>query len=146
MRIVILVTLLFLSLNAEADRSKLYAYVMSNNTSLYEKPYECAKKKNNYFKKGDRLEIYYCNQYRWCKTKNGYVKRDLLKIITSSPKRGSVKPVKNSNIKHSKSDKSAIKVEVLPIFDCKPRKDLDEYDEYFAPKSTQVNMEDNRSL
>jgi len=80
MKYILLLTLTWLTLSAQIDEKQMYAKVTSTNADLYQKPYECSKKKENFFKKGDMVEVLYCDKYQWCKTKNGFVKKNLLRL------------------------------------------------------------------
>ena len=140
---------LVLSLYADIDKIQMYAQVKSKSADLYHNPYECAEKKLAYFKKGDMIEIEYCNKYRWCKTTKGFVKKDLLRLPeplrkqdkpmpSSIMKPREVKPVQRVEIIAEpviieQSNSSAQVVKVVP-----QKKKLDAYDEYFKDKSVKV--------
>ncbi len=154
MKFIIFLTLLFLSLNAQIDKTKMYAHVISKSADLYEHPYECAKKKENYFKKGEILQIIYCNQYRWCTVKNGYVKQDLLNIVVpkymqKSPKTKIIQK-KIENIKIVEDYKPKMqkpKIEVIEVFPAVVeinKENLGPYEEYFSPDSKKLIFEKNR--
>ncbi len=142
--------LLLLSLYADIDKIQMYAKVKSKSADLYHHPYECAKKKPAFFKRGDMIKIEYCNKYRWCKTTNGFVKKDLLRL--PEPLRKEDRPLPSS-IMIPRKIKPVRKVEIIAdpvstqqtnsskkIIEVVPRleKKLDAYDEYFQNKSIKV--------
>lgn len=150
MRYIFLITVIILSLNAEIDRKEMYAQVKSKSADLYHHPYECAQKKENFFKKGDMIEIEYCNKYRWCKTTNGFVKKDLLRL--PEPLRSQDKPLPDARMVPRVLKKELQRVELIaePIIVQKTNsseeiapviqesKRLDAYDEYFSEQSAKV--------
>lgn len=136
------------SLYANIDEIEMYAQVKSKSADLYHNPYECAKKKVAYFKQGDMIEIEYCNKYRWCKTKKGFVKKDLLRL--PEPLRRQDKPMPSAVMK-PKEVKKIQKVELIAgpviinesnsvaqVVEIVSEKKLDAYDEYFIDESAKV--------
>ena len=151
MKYIFLMVLVLLSLNADnIDKIQMYAKVKSQTADLYHRPYECAKKKLAFFKRGDMLQIEYCNKYKWCKTTHGFVKKDLL--ILPEPLRKEnypipnpimiprkIKPVQKVEIiadpvSNQQSNLSKKTIKVTPPL----KKKLDAYDEYFKGSSMRV--------
>ena len=141
---------ILLSLHADIDKIQMYAKVKATSADLYHRPYECSKKKHAFFRRGDMIKIEYCNKYKWCKTTNGFVKKDLL--ILPEPLRKENYPIPNP-IMIPRKIKPVQKVEIIdnPIVTqvsnlSKKRtqvttplkKKLDAYDEYFKNTSTKV--------
>ena len=58
-----------------------YAKISSNYADLYNIPNQDAQRKANFFKKGDTVGLIYCDKSTWCKTSNGYVKKDFLSML-----------------------------------------------------------------
>ncbi len=157
MRLFILLFLSIVATQAQDNTKKMYAKIVAKNATLYQKPYECSKKKVAYYKRGDVIEIEYCNQYRWCKTKHGYVKRDLLSVRTPyidytkkikkkkrDEKQKHVVSRKNSDLILQKRTRSK-KIHLIPY-----KKKIilqDPYNEYFYKrKSVKLIIEDTKSL
>ena len=80
MKYILIFVLLFLSLHAEVEKKQMYAKVLSDVANLYSIPDKNGEKKFNYFKNGDMIPIEYCDKTSWCKTVNGYVEKNLLRI------------------------------------------------------------------
>jgi len=147
MKYVLALVLTVVSLLAQIDKKETYGQVKSKNADLYSKPYECSKKKENYFKKGDVIEIKSCNKYKWCKTKNGYVKKDSLRLPDSflkqpAPVKVPVQMPKKTVAPKLKSLPVLLQAnkrarEVTQRMDVKP---LDAYDKYFSEESTKVTF------
>jgi len=96
---------------------KKYAKIRSKYANLYNIPNQDAQRKVNYFKEGDLLNILYCDKNTWCKTSNGYVKKELLHIlkptVAETPQVVVVKEKKvTQNILH---DNSILYAKLLPI-------------------------------
>jgi hypothetical protein len=144
MKILLIVSALILVLGVKASADDIKAKVVSKSATLYQKPYECAKKKRGYFKEGDIIPIIYCNQYRWCKTKHGYVKKDLLKI-SGEKKEPAKREIESKKIvKRSETDMKTIRL--IPYNKIHKRvRHLTPYEEYFRPSSVKV-WEGNNSL
>ena len=156
MRLFILLFLSIVAIHAQDNTKKIYAKIVAKNATLYQKPYECSKKKVAYYKRGDVIEIEYCNQYRWCKTKHGYLKRDLLSLRT--PYIDHTKKIKkkqlNEKEKHviigKKSDlilQNRIRPKKIHLIPYKKKTILkDPYTEYFYKrKSAKLIIEDTVS-
>lgn len=150
MRYIFLIAVMILSLDAKIEQKEMYAQVKSKSADLYHRPYECAQKKENFFKKGDMIEIEYCNKYRWCKTTNGFVKKDLLRL--PEPLRSQDKPLPDARmvprvVKQEKAveliaepvvvEQSDAVAEVLHVEE-QEREKLGAYSEYFKDDSAKV--------
>lgn len=135
--------LLTLSLFAKIEEKQVYATLKAKHADLYQKPYQCAKKKVNYFKKGDRIKIFSCDKYQWCKTEHGFVKKNLLLLpqsfIQKQKKMQKVElipsPITPSPMRQSSTDKIQTKALIKGKIEKQP---LDAYDEYFSGESKKV--------
>lgn len=160
MKFFFLIVLIFISLNAQTAKKRITATVISKYASIYQKPYECSAKKTNYFKCGDKIYIDYCNQYRWCKTKHGYIKRDKLSITTPQTVQQQSKQIvmpQAQNIQRTsisssyllpvkKQQKKEKRLQLIQYVSCKDNIDIDHYDAYFTPQSSELLLDDNSSL
>lgn len=160
MKFFFLIVLVFIALDAKTSGKRITATVVAKNATLFQKPYECSAKKVNYYKRGDRVVIDYCNQYRWCKTKYGYIKRDKLSIklpqtIQQPPKQvlqAQPQEVQRTSIESSyllpvkKEQKKERRLELIPYVSCKSNTDIDHYEAYFTPQSSELLSDDNSSL
>lgn len=149
MKYILLITLMFLTLNAKIDEKQMYAKVNAKSVDLYSKPYECSKKKVGYYKQGDMIAIEYCNGYKWCKAPNGYVKKDLLRL--PQPLLSQNKPlVKSAPLVRKKEVKEVELISepvIIEVTDANSEVEeivnaveieKDAYDEYFSGESAKV--------
>lgn len=143
MKYIFLSVVFFLSLFAKAEGEGTYAKLKVEHADLYQKPYQCAKKKADYFKKGDMIEILSCDKYQWCKTEHGYVKQNLLLLPKSFMKQDK----KGVKVKDVKLTQTAVKVMPTASLGMKKiyipkkrieKKPLDAYDKYFSDESEKL--------
>jgi hypothetical protein len=170
MKFLLLINLLLLSLFAKDYKYNIKATVVTHNASIYIQPNEYAQKKENYFKRGDIIGVAYCNKFRWCKIKNGYIKQDVLNIKSYlyhnfiKPKYVPVKrttvyrkkpiytPEQSTKVYADKPTYTSIRrakvyakkpLKRLPIYPSKRKKyikNLDHYDKYFYNGSSEVKI------
>jgi len=149
MKFLLLINILLLSLLAKNYTYSINAKVIAKHASIYSQANENSMRKNNYFKQGNNVKVAYCNKYRWCKIRNGYIKQDLLNIksyrFTTSAKinKTTYTPLPSTKVY---TDKKHVKktLKRLPIYPKKYRKYLDPYDKYFSNQSSEVKMNNSK--
>ncbi|MBU0721285.1 hypothetical protein KJ877_08080 [bacterium] len=159
MKFVILISLIALSLSAQTDKQRIFGHVVSDNADLYKKPYECSEKRLRYFNKGDVIQIDYCNQYKWCKTKNGYVKKDLLRLNVPKFETPMVKEdltlkdnnttfVQNTSVEKENNTSFHEDITIIEVTNQTDTVhsvhtiNASVYDEYFSPESAKIVFKD----
>ncbi|MBU1657624.1 hypothetical protein KKG72_01050 [bacterium] len=149
MKYLIVLTLMILSLNAQVDKTQVYAHIISQSCDLYNKPYPSSDKKADYFKKGDMVQIYYCDQYQWCKTKNGYLKKDALKIVAPRYEQPIIEKETPSPVLESSKENvpKEVTVELVKVTDkiveqTHKQENVDTHKEYFSLDSAKVIFKD----
>jgi len=159
MKFLLLINILLLSLIAKDYKYNIKAKVVTHNASIYIQPNEYTQKKENYFKRGDIVGVAYCNKFRWCKIKNGYIKQDVLNI-KSYVHQGLIKyqkpiytPAQSTKVYTKKSTYTPVQrtkvytkkpLKRLPIYKSKPKKRINHYDEYFSSGSSEVTINNSK--
>ena len=153
MKHILLFTLTFILMNTQVSAQQMYGKVDHTSIDLYQKPYQCAKKKEDFYKKGDMIEIVSCDRYQWCKTTNGYVKKNLLilpKPLVNQDKltveKTFIKEEKTTLFKTLQTVKKPVETETIETEIVETPNDLNTtqevlqspYDKYFTGDSARV--------
>ncbi len=93
--------------------------VAKSDLDLYQNPNDRALKKERHFQKGDRVEVYGCDRFGWCRVDRGYVKGYKLGLGRST-----------QTVVRSKSSAPAIVTEKI---------DLSLYEPHLAPEHNRSN-------
>jgi len=134
------------------DNSTIYARLLPNKANLYTQPSVNARQSVDYFQKGDRIKIEYCEGYEWCKTVNGYIKQDDIilsnalmqearaKYHVVSPKQAQKRNViikrevlPTQKVSHIEKKTIITKTKYVKIVE-----DIGEYENYFKDDSAKV--------
>jgi len=145
MKYILILALTMLSLHAQIDEKEMFAKVKSNSADLYSRPYECSKKKVAYYSKGDMIEIFYCDKYQWCKTTDGFVKKNLLRLPEPLVKQDKKMP------QHIEIIEAPVVAEIqtkstqeLEVVDVAIDETMGAYEEYFSDDSIKVIFEEKK--
>lgn len=121
------------------------AFLLKSDLDLYQHPTEHSLKKERHFQKGERIEVYDCDRYGWCRVDRGYVKGYKIGLAstakTSQSKREAVPQIVTEKID-------------LSLYEPKSVEDLNRsstptaassssqspYTHYFEPKSARLNL------
>jgi len=147
MKYILILAFVILSLHAQIDEKEMYAKVKSQSADLYAKPYQCAKKKVAYFSKGDMIEISYCDRYKWCKTKNGFVKKNLLRLPEPLAKQDKKMPEKIEVITPplvAEVETNATTEVIDELVDVTIVENIGAYEEYFSGDSVKVIFKEKK--
>ena len=147
MKYILILAFVILSLHAQIDKKEMYAKVKSQSADLYAKPYQCAKKKVAYFSKGDMIEISYCDRYKWCKTKNGFVKKNLLRLPEPLAKQDKKMPEKIEVITPplvAEVETNATTEVIDELVDVTIVENIGAYEEYFSGDSVKVIFKEKK--
>jgi len=147
MKYILIFALTVFSLQAQIDEKEMYAKVKSQSADLYARPYQCAKKKVAYFSKGDMIEISYCDKYKWCKTKNGFVKKNLLRLPEPLVKQDKKMPEKIEVITPpvvAEVETNSTTEVITELVDVTIVENIGAYEEYFSDDSAKVVFEEKK--
>jgi len=136
MKFILLIAMLALYIHANSTKKVLNATIVTKNADLYKAAHEEGRKIINFFKKGDIVNIYYCDtSYKWCKTQSGFIKKEQLKFIV---------PKRDNNV----IVEETISVVKMPIISTeknatieKTKKVVDYYGKYFSKETAVVFTE-----
>lgn len=81
------------------------AKVNKSAIDLYLTPFNNSKKEKNKFKYNERIKIFYCNSFFWCKTEGGYVKQYLLQFESSKKELEKNNLIRSLNVKTKSNSK-----------------------------------------
>jgi hypothetical protein len=135
--------------------STIKTVVNAKSIDLYRLPFETSEKRNSYYKRGAVLHVSACNRYGWCKVKNGYVKRHLLKFYNLKTYRYKNLPKHKVVRKRIKPINETIDIKLydplretkVVVADLKEDTNLTKmalaYDVYFSNKSSYLNIDES---
>lgn len=126
------------------DNHTIYAKLLPSKANLYYKPYFNSKQSLEYFHKGDRIKIEYCNNYGWCKTTDGYIRQDAIilskKLMKIARTNEPTEPIKYHNKQRVVFQKRVLPKQMVITKTKYVRvvEDIGEYKEYFKDDNAKV--------
>lgn len=121
------------------------AFLLKSDLDLYQHPTEHSLKKERHFQKGERIEVYDCDRYGWCRVDRGYVKGYKIGLAstvkTGHGKREAVPQIVTEKIDLSLYEpKAATDLNRSSVADTAPASPQTPYAHYFEPKSARLNL------